>query len=51
VCTDHSYDILEGLCYNEGAHPVEGGRDARGGAADLGRQDLTHHQPRNRPEA
>jgi len=45
------YDVLEGLRDNERTQPVEASDYARGYAADFRRQDLAHHQPRDRSKA
>ena len=51
VLAQQPVDVLEGLGDDERAGPVETGGDAGGAAADLGRQDLAHHEPGDGPEA
>ncbi|CAL7946700.1 unnamed protein product [Xylocopa violacea] len=51
VRSDQRDDILVSFRNDERARPVEGGRDARGRTAYLNRQDLAHHQPRDRAES
>ena len=51
VRPDHRDDVLVRFRDDERARPVEGRGDAGGRAAYLDRQNLAHHQPRDRAES
>ena len=46
-----TYCLREALCHEEGKEPVGAGSDATGDTGDLGGEELSQHEPRQRAEA